>query len=225
MLFLKDPMLFILFLPIMLFSLSFHECAHAAVAYWRGDDTASLMGRITLNPLKHIDPIGLIAFFIIGLGWAKPVPINPNRMKNIRRDPALVGLSGPLSNIFLCAVFALGLRLLWGPIENSEPSMRDILLKFFIIGAWLNAALAFFNLLPVPPLDGSHLLAAYLPNWALEKYEMFARYGLFLILLLLLVGGLFGMLIGIPSSALLRLFWGDELSRQIFSNFKWFGGG
>jgi len=215
MLFLKDPMLFILFLPIMLFSLSFHECAHAAVAYWRGDDTASLMGRITLNPLKHIDPIGLIAFFIIGLGWAKPVPINPNRMAHIRRDPALVGLSGPASNIFLAAVFALTLRLLWGPMENSEPAMREILVKFFVIGAQLNAALAFFNLVPIPPLDGSHLLAALLPAWALEKYEMFARYGLLLILFLLFGGGILGILIGVPSSALLRLFWGTELSRQI----------
>jgi len=211
MLFLKDPITFILFLPVMLFSLSFHECAHALSAYWRGDDTASLMGRVTLNPLKHIDPIGLIAFFVIGLGWAKPVPINPNRMRNIRWDPALVGLAGPASNILLCAIFALTLRLLWGPIESSDPAMREILIKFFVIGAWLNAALAFFNLLPVPPLDGSHLLAAFLPNWALAKYERFARFGLLFILLFLVFGNILYLLVRVPSHLLLWLFWGSDL--------------
>jgi len=211
MLFLKDPITFILFLPVMLFSLSFHECAHALSAYWRGDDTASLMGRVTLNPLKHIDPLGLVAFFVIGLGWAKPVPINPNRMRNIRWDPALVGFSGPASNILLCAVFALSLRLLWPWIQGSDPDMRVILIKFFTLGAWLNAALAFFNLVPVPPLDGSHLIAAFLPNWALARYERFARFGLLFILLFLAFGRYLGILIGVPSYLLLRLFWGSEL--------------
>jgi len=216
MLAMRDPIFYLLFLPIMLFSLSFHECAHAMVAYWRGDDTASLMGRVTLNPLRHIDPLGLVAFFVIGLGWAKPVPINPARMKNIRRDPALVGLSGPLSNILLAAVFALLLRLFWPAITSAEPVMREILVKFFVIGAQLNAALAFFNLLPVPPLDGSHLLAALLPNWALEKYERFTRFGLLFILLFLFFGSFLGVLVGTPSNLLLRFLWGSEISRQIF---------
>lgn len=211
MLFLRDPITLVLFLPVMLFSLSFHECAHALAAYWRGDDTASLMGRVTLNPLKHIDPLGLIAFFIIGLGWAKPVPINPNRMRNIRWDPALTGLAGPASNILLCAVFALTLRIFWGPISGSDPEMSQILIKFFTIGAWLNAALAFFNLVPIPPLDGSHLLAAFLPHWALERYERFARFGLLFILLFLAFGKYLGLLIGVPSYLLLRVFYGQEL--------------
>jgi len=211
MLFLKDPITLILFLPVMLFSLSFHECAHALSAFWRGDDTASLMGRVTLNPLKHIDPLGLVAFFVIGLGWAKPVPINPNRMRNIRWDPALVGLAGPASNILLCAVFALGLRLLWPVVSNSDPATQDILIKFFATGAWLNAALAFFNLVPIPPLDGSHLLAAFLPTWALEKYQSFARMGLLFILLFLAFGKYLGILFGVPSYLLLRLFLGHDL--------------
>jgi Zn-dependent protease len=215
MLLFKDPMLLVLFVPVMLFSLSFHECAHAVVAYWRGDDTASLMGRVTLNPLKHIDPLGLVAFFVIGLGWAKPVPINPVRMRHIRRDPALVGFAGPLSNIFLCAVFALSLRLFWGPIASTEPSLRDILIRFLVIGAQLNAALAFFNLVPIPPLDGSHILAAILPIWALQRYEQFARFGLLFILLFLFFGRFLGLLIGVPSSILLRLLWGSELMSQI----------
>jgi Zn-dependent protease len=209
--FLQDPVSLILFLPIMLFSLSFHESAHALCAWWRGDDTASLMGRVTLNPFKHIDPIGLVAMLTIGLGWAKPVPINPNRMHNIRWDPALVGLSGPTSNILLCAVFALSLRLLWGPISQSDPVTQDILIKFFTTGAWLNAALAFFNLAPIPPLDGSHLVAAFLPSWALEKYQQFARMGLLFILLFLAAGKYLAILIGVPSYLLLRLFLGHDL--------------
>jgi len=215
MLAMRDPIFYLLFLPIMLFSLSFHECAHAMVAYFRGDDTASLMGRMTLNPLRHIDPLGLVAFFVIGLGWAKPVPINPARMKHIRRDPALVGLAGPLSNILLSAVFALLLRLFWPAITSAEPAMREILVKFFVIGAQLNAGLAFFNLLPVPPLDGSHLLAALLPSWALEKYERFTRFGLLFILLFLFFGSFLGVLVGTPSRLLLRLLWGSEISRKI----------
>jgi len=215
MLLFKDPMLLVLFVPVMLFSLSFHECAHAMAAYWAGDDTASLMGRVTLNPLKHIDPIGLIAFFVIGLGWAKPVPINPLRMKHIRRDPALVGLAGPASNILLCAVFALSLRLFWGPIANTDPSLKVILIRFLVIGAELNAALAFFNLVPIPPLDGSHILAAFLPGWALQRYEQFARFGLLFILLFLFFGSFLGLLIGVPSHILLRLLWGSEIMSQI----------
>lgn len=219
---LRDPIFFLLFLPVMLFSLSFHECAHAMMALRRGDDTASLLGRVSLNPFRHIDPIGLIAFFVIGLGWAKPVPINPNRMKNIRRDPALVGLAGPLSNVILAAVFAILLRLLWGTIEGMDLETRKILVRFFVIGAQLNAALAFFNLLPVPPLDGSHLLAAFLPNWALEKYERFARFGLLFILLFLFFGNFLSLLIGAPSHALLRLFWGQELTSKIWMMFHLF---
>lgn len=219
---LRDPYYLVLFMPMMLFSLSFHECMHALAAYWRGDDTASLMGRITLNPFRHIDPIGLIAFFIVGLGWAKPVPINPARMKNIRWDPALVGLAGPASNIFLCILFALALRIFWEPIMGQDPSMSEALVKFLAIGAQLNAALAFFNLIPFPPLDGSHLLAAALPNWALEKYERFARYGLLLVLFVVFFGGILRYIIGVPMYGLLNLLWGHELSAQIFAMMRMF---
>jgi len=219
---LRDLNYLLLFLPIMLFALSFHECMHALAAYWRGDDTASLQGRITLNPLRHIDPIGLIAFFIIGLGWAKPVPINPARMKNIRWDPAIVALSGPASNLVLCAIFALLLRLFWNPIMSQDPSLSEALVKFFAIGAQLNAALAFFNLIPFPPLDGSHLLAAFLPTSVLDKFEKFSRYGLIIMLFLLYFGGAFRYLVGYPMHLLLNLFWGSELTAKIFTIMRMF---
>ena len=212
----KDLDFYILFVPIMLFSLSFHEFAHALSAYWRGDDTASLAGRITLNPLKHIDPLGLVAFFLIGLGWAKPVPINPLRFKNFRWDTALVSFSGPLSNILLVAFFALPLRFFWGTIIHLEPELAKILIRFLVIGAQLNAALAFFNLIPVPPLDGSHILTSFLPASALEKYESFARYGLLIILFFLFFGGFLKYIIGVPMQILLQLFWGKALTVEIF---------
>ncbi len=217
-----DPLKFILFLPMMLFSLSFHECMHALAAFYRGDDTASLQGRITLNPFRHIDPLGLVAFFLIGLGWAKPVPINPNRMKDIRWDPALVAMAGPASNLFLCAVFGLGLRVFWNPIMNLDPTLSEGLVKFLAIGAQLNAALAFFNLIPIPPLDGSHLLAAVLPTPVLERYERFSKYGLLFILFILFFGGGLRYVIGYPIQAVLHLLWGSELMSRIYEMIRMF---
>jgi Zn-dependent protease len=195
---------------------------HALSAYWRGDDTAAMMGRVSLNPFRHIDPIGLIAFFLIGLGWAKPVPINPNRMKNIRWDPVITALSGPASNLFLCVIFALILRLFWEPITHLDRTLSEALITFLVIGAQLNAALAFFNLIPVPPLDGSHILVAILPVSALEKFERFSRYGLLIILFIMFFGGGLKYVIGIPMTALLHLLWGNELSAEIFRILKMF---
>ncbi len=181
--------------PVLLFSIIFHEFAHGAAAYGRGDDTAYLSGRLTLNPLPHIDPIGSIlipAVCVLShfpvIGWAKPVPINPMRMPRPRRDMALVALGGPLSNIFLAImaffaykIFALG--FLGGDLTLT-------LLKACIWGIIINLLLAMFNLIPIFPLDGSHVALEFLPGKWLEVYEKHIPYGMYIILGLMLTGAI-----------------------------------
>jgi len=181
--------------PVLLFSIIFHEFAHGATAYKRGDDTAYLSGRLTLNPLPHIDPIGSIlipAICVMShfpvIGWAKPVPINPMRMPRPRRDMALVALGGPLSNIFLAVlaffaykIFALG--FLGGDLTLT-------LLKACIWGIVINLLLAMFNLIPIFPLDGSHVALEFLPEKWLVVYEKHIPYGMYIILGLMITGGI-----------------------------------
>ncbi|OGS29209.1 MAG: hypothetical protein A2218_04555 [Elusimicrobia bacterium RIFOXYA2_FULL_53_38] len=179
--------------PVLLFSIIFHEFAHGATAYRRGDDTAYLSGRLTLNPLPHIDPIGsiLIPFICVMshfpvIGWAKPVPINPLRMSRPRRDMAIVALGGPASNIVLAItaffaykIFALG--FLGGDLTLT-------LLKACLWGIIINLLLAMFNLIPIYPLDGSHVALEFLPDKWLEVYEKHIPYGMYIILGLMLTG-------------------------------------
>ena len=154
MLFSGDPIQMLIgalyLVPALLIGLVFHEFAHAAVAVWRGDSTPRLDGRLSLNPGHHLDPFGTIAIFLIGFGWARPVRINPSRMRS-RLDPALVGLAGPLANLLIAILLAipikLGVRV--GIVDFSSPPWRLLYTAFF-----LNVLLAIFNLLPIPPLDG-----------------------------------------------------------------------
>ncbi len=165
-------------LPILLFSVVVHELAHGAMALRLGDPTARDAGRLTLNPLPHIDPIGSVLIPLLSLvtagrvfiAWAKPVPVNPSYFARIRRDEALVSAAGPASNLLLAggcslAVIVVGFLAWW--LDVGEGSTGYAMLSFcyqmFYGGAYLNIVLAVFNLLPVPPLDGSHLLAAVLP--------------------------------------------------------------
>lgn len=157
---LGDPIQFLInalyLLPALLIGLVFHEAAHAAVAVWRGDETPRRDGRLSLNPRNHLDPVGTIAIFLIGFGWAKPVRINPYRMGS-RFDPALVGLAGPLTNLLLAIVLAIPIKLgLRAGIANfGSPPWRLLYTAFF-----LNVLLAIFNLLPIPPLDGYNVAAS-----------------------------------------------------------------
>lgn len=190
---------------LLLIAFPFHELAHAVVAKWLGDDTAERLGRITLNPLKHLDPIGSILFAISGFGWAKPVPVNAYRLNgNPRTSFAIVALAGPVSNLLLAAVFAVIFRVL-------EPSFAGMdvttgrLLQFALISAIsLNVFLALFNLIPVPPLDGSRLLAALLPESGQSIVDQLERYG-FIILIGLSATGLLGRIIIPPANALMRI--------------------
>lgn len=188
---------------ILLFSLSFHEAAHAFMAYKCGDDTARLLGRMTLNPVPHIDPIGTLlmpAIMIISsmtgagirflIGWAKPVPVNPLNFRNYRKGEFFVSFAGPFSNLILVAGGALICRaLLMAYGFEIIHSNANIFFNFFLMFTSLNLILFTFNLIPIHPLDGSHILKLFLSNKASEAYDrVIAPYGFFIIIGLVYLG-------------------------------------
>lgn len=181
-----------------------HEVSHGWMAEKRGDPTARSLGRITLNPLPHIDPTGLLVFVLTSLsgsfvfGWAKPVPVNPRYFHTPAKDMMLVALAGPLSNFLLAGFFALLLRLLTLALPTQEWGGNATLLflgSMFYAGVIINFGLAWLNLLPIPPLDGSKVLAYFLPQNVAWTYMDAGRYG-FVILLLLLATGALSFVLG-----------------------------
>lgn len=177
---------FLLSVPIIILVMSVHEYAHGVVAKKLGDPTAESLGRLTLNPFKHIDIIGFLMFLIIGIGYAKPVPINSRYFKKPKRDMALVGAAGPISNVlmallfgFLAKVFDLLLPFL--PINETSAVAYGYLAQILYCGIYYNVIFAIFNLIPIPPLDGSRILYAFLPSKALlwfQRYEQYFFWGL-----------------------------------------------
>ena len=183
-----------------LIAISIHEFAHAWVADRLGDPTPSLAGRLTLNPLAHLDPIGTLALFLIGFGWGKPVPIDPYNLRHPRRDQALIALAGPLSNFLFSLLIALAYRLL--PIPYLFPIIRSLLI--------ISLSLGIFNLLPLYPLDGNKILIGFLPlDLARDWSEILERYSLPLLLITLFPifqgHSLIELLLGPLISFLLRL--------------------
>lgn len=181
---------FLLLIPIILFSLSVHESAHAYVAHKLGDDTARNFGRITLNPAKHFDPVGFLFLLLFGFGWAKPVPVNTRNMKNGRWGFVATSIAGPISNILLAFVSAI-LAELTLVVLTHIPNMGGIpgilTYSFFQMAVSLNVGYAVFNLLPIPPLDGSRLWTALLPRKIAEwtfRYERYMQYALLIFLCL-----------------------------------------
>ena len=179
-------------------SMPIHEWAHAWTAYQLGDDTAALRGRLSINPLAHLDPIGTLSLVFFGFGWGKPVPVSPYRLRgNMRASWALVSVAGPFSNLVLAMLGAIPFRMGWLSLYSSDASvisLQGILLEFILI----NLSLMLFNLIPIPPLDGSRVLAWLLPpNWAraMERMEYVGGTGLMLLLYLLSRLGLFSRLI------------------------------
>ena len=168
-----DISLLVVKIPTLLFAITIHEYAHGRVAYELGDPTAKQMGRLTLNPISHIDPLGAIALFLFNFGWAKPVPVDPRYFKNIRRDTMLMALAGPLANF--AAAFAVGMliRYFLFPIKLYQMALVYLL--------FMNIGLGLFNLLPIPPLDGSHVLENLLSYKAAQTYHEVGRYGPFII--------------------------------------------
>ncbi len=175
---------------IIIFAIVLHEFAHGIVAYWLGDTTAKKAGRLTLNPIKHVDPFGTIilpgilvtlqslGYPVIPLGWAKPVPVNMAQLRQPKRDMMLVGMAGPLVNLVLAIIFSQIIRL-----ELSD-AMFEVCLNAVII----NLVLIVFNMMPIPPLDGSRLVAFLLPNQLAIKYLRLEPYGIVIVMILLYMG-------------------------------------
>jgi Zn-dependent protease len=198
-----DPSIIALWILPFLAAVVFHEWAHGAVAKRLGDDTASVMGRLTLNPLAHIDPIGTIAlpaFLLVSgspfmFGWAKPVPVSFERLNNPRRDMVLVAMAGPAMNIVLAAVSVIGLVVVGHMAEQpAEASagfrIAEPLAYMCQLSLQLNIVLAVFNMLPIPPLDGGRVAVGLLPYRMAENVAQLEPYGFFIILALLFSGAL-----------------------------------
>lgn len=175
-------------------AISVHECMHAATASWLGDDTGRHLGRVTLNPVSHFDPMGAVMFLLIALGlpalaWGKPVPVNQSRLRPLGRfgragSMAVVALAGPFSNVVMGAFAAAVLKYL---IDSGSPQIE--LAQFLWIFVIVNFGLAAFNMIPLPPLDGSRLLTALLPPFWRPVLAPLERYGIMLLFLLILLGG------------------------------------
>ena len=168
----------LLLAPPILLALTFHEFAHAYVANRFGDDTAKLSGRLTMNPLAHLDPLGTIMIFIVHFGWAKPVPVNPYNLKNPKQGMLWISAAGPLSNIILALISGLMIRLVSTmgimPLPNSVP---EIIIIMIVLSLKINLALAIFNILPIAPLDGSKILYGILPARFGKHIHLLERYG------------------------------------------------
>ena len=176
-----------------LVTLTVHEYCHAYAAYKLGDPTAKSTGRLTLNPIKHLDPIGALCMLIFHFGWAKPVPINPRYFKKPKRDFAIVALAGPLSNLiiaFLSVLIYLSLNVLFIKTNHSDAFLRSVIQNaglFFYLFHVINLGIAIFNLIPIPPLDGSRILNVILPEktyFKIMRYERTIYYGMLAWLLL-----------------------------------------
>lgn len=174
--------------PPALLAITFHEFSHGYVAWRLGDPTASDQGRLTMNPLKHLDPIGLLALFIIKIGWARPVPVNAAYFKNPVQDMMWVALAGPGANFALAIASAILLKLLTLTASLWPAFILSPLYQMANYSVFINLLLAFFNLLPVPPLDGSRIIAGFLPSEAAIFLHKIERFGFFIILALFYLG-------------------------------------
>lgn len=172
-------------LPAFLIAGTIHEYMHALAARKLGDYTATSEGRLTLNPIKHIDPLGLILIIFVRFGWMKPVPINEYNFEKPVRDTAIVAAAGPLSNLAMLGITAVLIHLLIA-FTSSANIVIEFVYTFLISFAWINAALTIFNLIPLPPLDGYRIVRAILPRDARYYWEMFEKYSPIVLLLIFL---------------------------------------
>jgi Zn-dependent protease len=208
--------------PILLMSLTAHEVAHGWVAYRMGDPTAKSRGRLSLNPIKQLDPIGTLMFVITYLfwgvvfGWAKPIPVSPYYFKNRQRGMAIVGAAGPVTNFIIAVIFGVILRFVGVPLYNTATSVGDVILRILFTVVEINIVLGIFNLIPIPPLDGSRVLGAFLPRRAYEYWVAIDRYG-FLILIVIIIafqGPVGSMLFGAVKAIWHLIFLGSPIASQ-----------
>ena len=166
-----------------LLCITLHELSHGYTAYLLGDDTAKNAGRLTLNPVKHIDPMGLLMMLLFRFGWAKPVPVNMFRFKDPKRGMAVTAFAGPVSNLLICVVFLFLYGLLYYPLALSPKlgAASPYVMETVYTTAYISLAMGIFNLLPIPPLDGSKVLYSLLPDSAYMKLMRFERYGILLL--------------------------------------------
>ena len=180
-----DPTVFVAFVVAVIVGITLHEFSHAAVASLQGDQTARSQGRLTLNPISHLDPLGSIALVVAGFGWGRPVPVTPTRLRNRRFGAVLVGLAGPAANFVLALASVIGLRITYPTAGTALDVDFSVTLLSTLVA--LNVILGVFNLLPIPPLDGSTLLSIVLPPSRQHVVRFLEQYGIFLLLGLLIL--------------------------------------
>ncbi len=199
-----------------LLCITLHELSHGAVAYMLGDDTAKRAGRLTLNPIRHIDPWGMVMMVLFRFGWAKPVPVNMYKFKKPRQGMAITALAGPLANLIIAAVFLFLYGLLYRPlyVETDSAFLRAVL-EMVWTTAYMSLALAVFNLIPISPLDGSKILFSFLSDSAYDKLMRYERYGMIVLMLLVVTGGLSGTLSDVTGWVYDKLFFIAEFGFEL----------
>lgn len=198
----------ILIIPAILIAFTFHEYAHAWVADKLGDKTPKFQGRLTLNPLAHIDPVGFIMILIFGFGWAKPVEVNPSAFRNYYKDDLKVSIAGPLANLLVAFVFSGIIAIIYkiAPGIIYSGNIIYIMLKVFYITIQMNCMFAFFNIMPIPGLDGFHILRDIVPGKFYKFSDVMYRYQLVILMLFIVVPGVTNFLVGRPASFVYSLF-------------------
>lgn len=197
--------------------LPLHELAHGWIAYRLGDPTAKLERRLTLNPLASVDPIGTVWLFLFGFGWARPVPVDPRYFRKPKRDMAIVALAGPVSNLLAALVGALLLNVM--VVIAGHNGMNSVLYFVYTLLSYyvmVNVTLAAFNLLPIPPLDGSRILGAFLSDRALETYYRYQNVFVMVLFVLMFSGAFSGPLYAIESAMSKGIFWIAALPFKLF---------
>ncbi len=199
----------LLLIAVILISLTVHEYSHGRVAYMLGDDTAKNQGRLTFNPLKHLDPVGTLFFYFMHFGWAKPVPVDPRNLKDPHRDMLYIAAAGPASNLVLALLAGFFLRFM-GPLEQME-LMTQYIFGFLSIAVYCNAALAIFNMLPIFPLDGASVLKGLMPREMAFKLSQLDKYFGIILLVVFLTDyfaktRILSSIIGVPIGYMVKFF-------------------